>query len=240
MHKRLSKPRFLFVYPLAALLFAVGHITERNLRLGILLIALGEAVRLWANGYVGHVKVNWTERARGDAKIGRLITGGPYAFVRHPLYLGTSLIGAGFCLIVGNAWLALLAFGSFLFLYQAKMAEEEAVLLHEWDAECRRYHAAIPRLLPLRGRFADRYGQWSWKGVAASKEWKTAIWVTVLVILLYFWEEVVQNREPLLQERWVKHVCLLVVLVVLMATDGLAEIVTRRSRRLVKRAKAES
>ena len=27
MHKRLGQPRFLFVYPLAALLFAVGHST---------------------------------------------------------------------------------------------------------------------------------------------------------------------------------------------------------------------
>ena len=231
---RLRKPRFLFVYPLAALLFAVGHITERNLRLGILLIALGETVRLWANGYVGHVKVNQTEPSRGDAKIGHLITAGPYAFVRHPLYLGTSLIGAGFCLIVGNVWLALLAFGSFLLLYQAKMAEEEEVLLHEWDAECQRYHAAVPRLLPIRGRFADRYGQWSWKGIAASKEWKTVIWSAVLVILLYFWEESVQEHEPLFGERRGMRLVLLALLIVLVMTDAIAELLKLRARRLAQ------
>lgn len=230
MRMRLRKPRFLFVYPLAALLFVVGRITERNLRLGILLIALGEMVRLWANGYVGHVKVNWTERSRGDAKIGRLITGGPYAFVRHPLYLGTSLIGAGFCLIVGNVWLALLAFTSFLLMYRVKMAEEERLLLHECDRAYQRYHAAVPRLLPVRGRFADRHGRWSWRGVAASKEWKTAIWVTVMVIVLYFWEEVVQEREPLFEKRWLMHACLLAALVVLMATDGIVELIKRRGR----------
>ncbi|MGH2671158.1 MAG: methyltransferase family protein, partial [bacterium] len=220
MHKRLRKPRFLFVYPLAALLFAVGRITEQNLRSGILIIALGELLRVWANGYVGHVKVNWTQKWRGDAKIGRLITGGPYAFVRHPLYLGTALIGSGFCLIVGSAWLALPAFIGFLLIYRAKMAEEERTLLNECDSVYQRYHAAVPRLLPVRGRFADRHGRWSWKGVAASKEWKTAIWVTVVVILLYFWEEAVQERQPLFEERWLMHACLLGVLAALIATDG--------------------
>ena len=227
---RLRKPRFLFVYPLAALLFTVGRITERNLRLGILLIALGEAVRLWANGYVGHVKVNWTEQSRGDAKIGRLITGGPYAFVRHPLYLGKAVIGAGFCLIVGSVWLALPAFAGFLLIYRVKMTEEERTLLNEWDSTYQHYHNAVPRLMPWRPRYRDRHGRWSWKGVAASKEWKTAIWVTVMVILLYFWEEAVQQREPLFEKRWVLHACLLVVLVALMATDGLVELIKRRGR----------
>ena len=228
--KRLTKPRFLFVYPLAGLLFAFGHVTERGLRLGVLAVLLGETLRLWANGYVGHVKVNWTEQSRGDAKIGRLITAGPYAFVRHPLYLGTSLIGAGFCLIVGNAWLALLAFVSFLLIYRVKMAEEEQLLLHEWDRAYQRYHAAVPRLLPSVRRYPGRHGRWSWRGVAASKEWKTAIWVTVLVILLYLWEEGIQEHKGLFSQHACLRWSLVVIMVALMATDGIIELIGRRAR----------
>ncbi len=79
----------MLVYPLGAGFFLFGHVTEGTLRTGIALIVAGEAIRCWANGYVGQSKVN-----QGGS--GRLITAGPYAFVRHPLYLGTFLIGSGF------------------------------------------------------------------------------------------------------------------------------------------------
>lgn len=233
---RLRKPRFLFVYPLAALLFAAGRVTEQSLRWGILLIAAGELVRLWANGYVGHQKVNWTQAGAGDSKIGRLTTAGPYAFVRHPLYFGTALIGAGFCRTVGNAWLALAAFAVFLVIYRRKMIEEERTLDHECGEDYARYHAAVPRLLPVRGRYAERHGQWRWQGVAASKEWKTVIWVTVLVIGLYFWEEGIQEREPLFEKRALMHIALLVLSVGLALTDGLVELLKWRSSRGARQA----
>ena len=157
--KRLSKPRFLLVYPLAAWLFIAAVTSERSFRLGIVLVALGETLRLWANGYVGHVKVNRTQTARGDAKIGRLITAGPYAFVRHPLYLGTFLIGLGFCLAVKNLWLSLVALIFFLVVYGVKMRKEERLLLEECGPSYARYLAAVPQWLPIGARYADRQGQ---------------------------------------------------------------------------------
>jgi len=43
--------------------------------IGVGLILLGEWLRLWANGYVGHVKVNWTQSGRHGLPIGRFVTG---------------------------------------------------------------------------------------------------------------------------------------------------------------------
>ena len=157
--KRFTKPRFLLVYPMVALLFLTARTTEWGFRLGMVVVWLGELVRFWANGYVGHVKVNWTQQWRGDAKIGRLITAGPYAYVRHPLYLGTFLIGAGFCLVVGNPWFALSAAALFLVVYHRKMVEEERSLLHEGEDAYARYHAAVPRWLPTGRRYDRRTGQ---------------------------------------------------------------------------------
>ena len=87
---RLKKARFLLAYPLAASLFLVAYTTEARLLVGTGVAALGLLLRFWANGYAGHAKVNWTQKWRGDRKIGRLVTAGPYAFVRHPFSLSAS------------------------------------------------------------------------------------------------------------------------------------------------------
>ena len=221
------KARFLWVYPLAVWLVLTAHTSEGSLRTGLVIILCGEIIRLWANGYVGHVKVNWTE---GGPKIGRLITAGPYAFVRHPLYFGTFLVGLGFCVIVGNMWLGVVALGGFVLLYPRKMTEEEATILHEWGEGFARYHRAVPRWLPLRGRYPHREGAWSWQGIAASKELKTVAWVGVAVIGLYFREELLQRREPLLGPHTLKHALLLALMILLVLIDVLSELLHRARR----------
>ena len=229
--KRLKKPRFLFVYPLAVAFFLLAQTSEWSLRVGTVIVMLGEVLRLWANGYVGHLKVNWTQTWRGDAKIGQLITAGPYAYVRHPLYLGTFIIGMGFCVIVGNVWLGLAALACFLFIYRRKMADEEVTLRHEYGDEFGRYERAVPQWIPFRRRYPGPPRQWSWKGIAASREPKTLIWVTVLVILLYFREELVQRKETLWGEHGAKHIVLLGLVIALVATDAITEVVRRWRKR---------
>ena len=54
------------------------------------MIVLGEALRLWAASHIGPIS-----RTR-DPGVGRLVTSGPYRFVRNPLYVGNTLMAAGF------------------------------------------------------------------------------------------------------------------------------------------------
>lgn len=230
--KRLTKPRFVFVYPLLLLLFFVARITEDSLRVGIAFIAVGQLLRLWANGYVGHMKVNFTQKWRGDAKIGRLITAGPYAFVRHPLYLGTLLIGTGFCIAVGYVWLAVLALAGFLVTYRTKMAKEDALLLDECGSEHAAYQASVPALIPWFKRYPNRTGAWSWRGLASSKEWKTVIWNIVVLVALYVWEESVQEGRPFFSENRLLRIWLIGIVAVLVVTDVAFEVIHRSKRRL--------
>ena len=218
--RKFRKPRFLFVYPLAVICFLMAHPTRLAFQLGIPVMGLGEAIRLWANGYVGHRKVN---KAQGPLKIGHLITGGPYAFVRHPLYLGSLLIGAGFCLVVGHWGLGLAALAGFILIYRPKIAEEEATLRREWPEAFEHYASAVPRWLPDGRRYAHPYGAWSWRGLVASKEWKTVMGIGALLILFYFREVLIRQREPWGGEHQARHLWFAGLLVCLLLSDRLLE-----------------
>ena len=219
----LRKARFIWVYPLAIWLFATASTSEPSLRVGAVVILLGEALRLWANGYVGHVKVNRAQRGNPAAKTGRLITGGPYAFVRNPLYVGTFLIVMGFCVAMRSPVAALAALVCFVILYSEKTKREESLIQDEWGAEYAAYRAAVPRWLPRRRRYPRRQGQWAWEGIAASKELKTVVWVAVGLLAVYFREEIFQEHEWLVPGVRVKQIAWLIVAAVLIAGDGVLE-----------------
>ena len=231
INKRLFKLRFLPLYPMTVWLVLVAHTTELRLRIGVALALLGLAIRFWANGYVGDVKVNWT-RSPGDAKVGRLVTAGPYAWVRHPLYLGSVLIGGGVCVIAGDIWVALTLLGFFLVVYRGKMSQEEGLLRDEIGTPYLIYHGAVPRWWPSTRRYANRQGAWRWDGIRASNEWKTVIWVVVLLIALYFREEFIQEHEAMFPMVWEwRHTVLLGLMTSAMALDGLIELKKRSAAR---------
>lgn len=115
---------------------------------GAVLAGLGILVRLWASGHVKKDKV--------------LATTGPYAFVRHPLYVGNELILIGFCLASG-VWWSVLGWAAISFLFYPPAIAHEDEVLHklfgrdweEWRAVTR---ALVPRLSPYAGRIG---GEWS-------------------------------------------------------------------------------
>ena len=82
-----------------------------------------------------------------------LTTSGPYAFTRHPLYLGSLLIAGGF-LIAGRSPLAaalgVVYFGLF---YSAAIGRDERGLAARFGGESAAYAARVPRFgLRLAGR----------------------------------------------------------------------------------------
>ena len=110
-----------------------------------------------------------------------MATAGPYAFVRHPLYLGGLLIGLGLTL-AGGHWIWPTTFLLFYVrMYSATIGYEEAQLERLFGDAFRAYRARVPRLLPrllpgpggsLEGGFTlaryIRNGEWNvLLGVAA-------------------------------------------------------------------------
>lgn len=68
--------------------------TPRSLALGGTVAAAGELLRIWAAGHL--------EKSR------EVTRSGPYRFVRHPLYLGSAIIGVGAAIAAGRLSVATL------------------------------------------------------------------------------------------------------------------------------------
>ena len=113
--------------------------------LGVLVVAAGEGVRLWAVHHIGAIS-----RTRSD-RLGPLIATGPFAFVRNPLYLGNILLWVGFALSAHLLWLAPVIVALFAFEYHAIVRWEETLLAERLGEPYRRYMQRVPRWLPGRG-----------------------------------------------------------------------------------------
>jgi len=135
---------------LAFLLTFAGTPEPTTLKLGAVVTALGMAVRMWASGFVMKNEV--------------LATTGPYAFVRHPLYVGNLLICIGLCFASGLLWSWPLSLVFFVYFYPQTIRHEDEKLRRnftaEWDAWAARTRALLPRWAPY-GRADDTH--WSFR-----------------------------------------------------------------------------
>jgi protein-S-isoprenylcysteine O-methyltransferase Ste14 len=111
--------------------------------IGVGLTALGIGFAIWARMTLGS---NWgmpmTLREKPE-----LVTGGPYAFVRHPIYTGITFAMLGTALTVG-AWYFLVlavAFGYFLI----STAQEEKDMVQHFPDAYPAYKARTKRLIPF-------------------------------------------------------------------------------------------
>jgi protein-S-isoprenylcysteine O-methyltransferase Ste14 len=104
--------------------------------LGALLVAIGIGIRVCARG--------WKYEAGGQG----LVTDGLYGYVRHPLYVGSFLIGLGLCLIIGVVWYALLYIAAFVLGHASSIGSEEASLGRRWPVVHADYRVRIPAVLP--------------------------------------------------------------------------------------------
>lgn len=127
---------------LALFVLVIGRAREGFILAGLVLVLLGQAIRFWAAG-----SIDGYRSERVNAKI--LVTWGPFAFVRNPLYLGNGLIGLGWSLISGpHAIPVFLA--AFVVLYGFLIIpHEESFLRKQFGNAYLDYMAGTPRLIPV-------------------------------------------------------------------------------------------
>jgi protein-S-isoprenylcysteine O-methyltransferase Ste14 len=109
------------------------------------MVALGEALRLWGVHHIGAIS-----RTRSD-RLGPLVTTGPFALVRNPLYLGNIALWVGFALTGRLIWMAPVAAAVLGFEYHAIVRWEEWLLVSHLDHRYRSYLIRVPRWIPRIG-----------------------------------------------------------------------------------------
>jgi protein-S-isoprenylcysteine O-methyltransferase Ste14 len=111
---------------------------------GFPVVFLGQSLRFWAAGSI--------RRYRGEV-VGaeELVTWGPFAWVRNPLYLGNGLIGLGWSLMAGNPYILPLYGIFFILLYPVIIIPHEESFLRKTFGEAySSYYEKTPMLFPRR------------------------------------------------------------------------------------------
>lgn len=77
----------------------------------------------------------------------RLLTSGPFAVVRNPMYVGWALLHLGSALVAGSGWILAVLPPAALRVHREVRAEERALEARFGD-EFRRYRSSVGRYLP--------------------------------------------------------------------------------------------
>ena len=112
---------------------------------GLVLVVLGVAFAIWAIATLGRHYDLELEIHRDH----ELVRGGPYRFVRHPVYTGLAVHFLGACLATGNL---LLIAGTLLLTYPAlylRAMTEERLLRQRFGAAYDDYAREVGMLVPL-------------------------------------------------------------------------------------------
>ncbi len=146
----------------AVILAAFGKPSAASVALGLPLAIAGEAIRCWAVGYSGVT-------TRGDhVEAPKLVTAGPYAHVRNPLYVGNFITALGFAVaftgknvfaaklgLIGGSLAAMAA------VYATIIPHEEQFLRSQFGEAFDRYIERVPPIIPQWEAAPDGAGEWN-------------------------------------------------------------------------------
>ncbi len=136
--------------PLIILLLIFAKPTVVTATFGLLIVMLGELLRIYAVGFIGSIS-----RTRKNRTGGNLISSGPFGYVRNPLYVGNFFISFGLAVFAGNLFIMLLTALLFGIQYFFIVKYEESLLTKTFGDEYRQYCEKVPAWFPRRGIKVD-------------------------------------------------------------------------------------
>ena len=146
---RLARMRVPLGFACAAAVLWLARPTPRSLAVGGAIALVGEAIRIWAAGHL--------EKSR------EVTVSGPYQFMRHPLYVGSSVMAAGVA-IGCRSWIVAALVGLYMIsTITAAVRSEEAFLRERFGTTYDDYAAS-------RGPKAVR--TFSWERAWRNKEYR--------------------------------------------------------------------
>ncbi|TPW01099.1 MAG: S-isoprenylcysteine methyltransferase-like protein [Alphaproteobacteria bacterium] len=152
MTRLLARWRVFLGFVFAALALWLATPTRTSLLAGAAIAVVGECLRLWAAGHLEKSK--------------EVTRSGPYRYTRHPLYLGSSIIGMGIAIASASVIVAVIVIAYMVLTLTAAMRSEEAHLREKFGDAYDAY--AEKRAAPM-----DR--QFSWSRAIGNREHHTMI-----------------------------------------------------------------
>lgn len=127
--RTLARWRVTLGFVMAGLVLWLAMPTARTWMAGAAIALAGELIRIWAAGHV--------EKSR------EVTRSGPYRYTRHPLYLGSSIIGAGIAVASASAIVGVIVALYFATTITAAIRAEEAHLRDKFGGEYDAYAARV-------------------------------------------------------------------------------------------------
>ena len=158
---RLARLRVPLGFPCGAVALLLARPTPMSLLAGGLVAAFGEAIRFWAAGHL---------------EKGREVTrSGPYRLSAHPLYLGTSIIGAGVAIASAAVVVYVLAAVYLVVSLGVAIRIEEAALTAKFGEEYAAYR---------EGRSVDAVRRFSLARAVRNREHRAVAGLAFGLVLL--------------------------------------------------------
>lgn len=126
-------PLFLFARPAIA-----------PMAIGFVFVLIGQIIRFWGVSYAG------SETRTRNLGASALVTQGPFAYTRNPLYLANIMIYFGFGIMANSLapFLVIIGLAYFILQYYYIIIEEEKTLREKFKDKYEDYFKSVNRLLP--------------------------------------------------------------------------------------------
>jgi protein-S-isoprenylcysteine O-methyltransferase Ste14 len=155
-----------FVFGVLALVLAQP--TARSLTIGMSIAAAGEMLRIWA---AGHLR-----------KSREVTVSGPYRWLPHPLYVGSSVMGAGLAVAASSVVVSVLIAVYLTATLTAAIKSEEAFLRRTFGDQYDLYRSGVTARRRERG--AESRRPFSLQQAIANREYRAVIGLAIAVLLL--------------------------------------------------------
>lgn len=114
---------------------------------GIVLLVIGAGLRFWASSLFWTIGRGTPIPARAAAPR-RLVTSGPFGYVRNPLYLGAILMCIGLGTFFESPSILIFSIVLFIYLHASLVLYEETNLEKRFGEEYVDYKRRVPRWVP--------------------------------------------------------------------------------------------
>jgi protein-S-isoprenylcysteine O-methyltransferase Ste14 len=163
----ISRLRVASGFACGVLVFWLASPTATTILAGVVVAGAGEGFRVWAAGHLN--------------KSREVTRSGPYRLVAHPLYLGSSVIGAGVAIASGSLVAAAIVAAYLLITLTAAIRNEEAFLRRVFGDEYEEYRRA--GMAGIAG-INDEHRRFSLARAMANREYRAVVGLGVSVLLL--------------------------------------------------------